>query len=291
MSLGVRLMIHCKGTARLPGVRQCFHLLAGGRQGRYRNWRQPRGWRHTVGNALTHERAEGAREPLETLVRDFNEDRHLQASLTDNADATITASTFLSPSEPPLRWSYRLLASTSMVARVDTPFPSNAFLLEADFYSEIAKASRDIVLLDVVLATLCAVLSMACWTIGRALRLLHGLSAVFSRIGDGDYAAPIVERGPLEPAQICGDFNQMGRRLGEMGTRSWYLTEQLAMCRRKNDRISRAIFTTKSVRCCLPSMSTRPQSANARNCAHTLSSQQVSMRSVMPSVRCRRVLD
>jgi two-component system, NarL family, sensor histidine kinase UhpB len=119
-----------------------------------------------------------------------------------------------------------------MVARVDIPSPSNAILPEAGPYNEIEEASRD----DAVLATLCArVLSIAYWTIGRAVRPSQGLPAAFSRIGDGDYAARIAERGPFELTRICRGFNQMGRRPGEMEARNWYLTERLAIVEERSD--------------------------------------------------------
>jgi two-component system, NarL family, sensor histidine kinase UhpB len=185
---------------------------------------------HTVENAVAEGLGEGAREPLESLVKDFNEDRHLRASLVDNAGATIVASTPLSPSEPAPRWSYRLLASISMIARVDVPSPSNATLLETDAHDEIGGASSDIVLSDAVLATWCAlVVSMVQWPVERALQSFHDLSATFSGIGGGVYPARIVERRPLELAQICRGFNQISRRLGEMEARNGCLAEQLTI--------------------------------------------------------------
>jgi two-component system, NarL family, sensor histidine kinase UhpB len=102
------------------------------------------------------------------------------------------ASTALSRSETAPRWSYRLLASASMGARVHIP-------------------------------------SMVQWPVGRTLRPFDDLSAVFSRIRDGDYAARIAEHCPLELAQICRSFNQMGRRLGEMEARNGYLAGQLTI--------------------------------------------------------------
>jgi two-component system, NarL family, sensor histidine kinase UhpB len=99
----------------------------------------------TVENAVAEGLGEEGREPLESLAKELNEDRHLRASLVDNASAAIMASTPLSPSEPAPRWSYRLLASISMIARVDIPSPSSATLLETDAHNEIGEASSDIV--------------------------------------------------------------------------------------------------------------------------------------------------
>jgi two-component system, NarL family, sensor histidine kinase UhpB len=175
---------------------------------------------------------ETEREPLESLVTDFNGDRHLRASLVDNTGATVATSSPLVPSESVPRWFYRVLARPSMIVRADLPASSNAYraiVLEVDPRNEIGEAWSDIVLSLAVLATFCSlVLLLVHWTIGRALRPLSDLSAAFSRIGDGDYAAQIIERGPLELARICHGFNQMARRLNEMEGRNRHLAEQLA---------------------------------------------------------------
>jgi two-component system, NarL family, sensor histidine kinase UhpB len=177
------------------------------------------------------ERLQG--ESLESLVTDFNGDRHLRVSLVDNTGATVAASSPLVPREPAPRWFFRLIASPSMVLRAELPAPSSAYraiLLEADPHNEIGEAWSDIVLSLAVLAMFCGlVLSLVYWTIGRALRPLRDLSAAFSRIGDGDYAAHITERGPLELARICHGFNQMARRLNEMEVSNRHLAEQLAV--------------------------------------------------------------
>jgi hypothetical protein len=190
---------------------------------------------HTVENAVAEGLGEGERESLESLVKDFNEDRHLRASLVDNASAAIMASTPLSLSEPAPGWSYRLLASTPMIARVDIPSPSSATLLETDAHNEIGETSSDIVMSDAVLATWSAlVLSMVQWPVGRALRPFHDLSATFSGIGEGAYPARIVERRPPELAQSFRSFNQIGRHLGDMEVRNGYLAEQLTIVQEKN---------------------------------------------------------
>jgi two-component system, NarL family, sensor histidine kinase UhpB len=153
-------------------------------------------------------------------------------SLVDNTGATVAASTPLVPREPAPRWFFQLIANPSMVVRADLPDPSNAYraiLVETDPHNEIGEAWSDIVLSLAVLATFCGlVLSLVYWIIGRALRPLHDLSAGFSRIGAGDYAAHITERGPLELARICNGFNRMAHRLNEMEGRNRHLAEQLA---------------------------------------------------------------
>jgi two-component system sensor histidine kinase UhpB len=120
-----------------------------------------------------------------------------------------------------------------MLVREDLPVSSNAYsaiVLEADPHNEIGEAWSDVVRSLAVLATFCSlVLLLVYWTIGRALRPLPDLFAAFSRIGDGDYAAQIIERGPLELARICGGFNQMAKRLNEMEVRNRHLAEQLAI--------------------------------------------------------------
>ena len=188
----------------------------------------------TVQDAVADRRTERLpREPLESLVTDFNGDRHLRASLVDKTGAMVAKSSPLVPAEPAPRWFYRIFASPSMVVRTDLPASSSAYsaiVLEADPHNEIAEAWSDVVRSLAVLATFCGlVLLLVYWTIGRALRPLPDLFAAFSRIGDGDYAAQIIERGPLELARICGGFNQMARRLSEMEGRNRHLAEQLAI--------------------------------------------------------------
>jgi two-component system, NarL family, sensor histidine kinase UhpB len=184
----------------------------------------------TVRDAVADRETE--REPLESLVTDFNGDRHLRVSLVDNTGATVATSSPLVTSESVPRWFYRVLAGPSMTVRADLPDSSNAYraiVLQADPRNEIGEAWSDIVLSLAVLATFCSlVLLLVYWTIGGALRPLRDLSAAFSRIGDGDYAAQIIERGPPELARICHGFNQMARCLDEMQGRNRHLAEQLA---------------------------------------------------------------
>jgi two-component system, NarL family, sensor histidine kinase UhpB len=187
----------------------------------------------TVRDAVADRQTERLpREPLESLVTDFNGDRHLRVSLVDKTGATVAKSSPLVPSEPAPRWFYKVFASPSMVVREDLPVSSNAYsaiVLEADPHNEIGEAWSDVVRSLAVLAAFCGlVLLLVYWTIGRALRPLPDLFAAFSRIGDGDYAAQIIERGPLELARICGGFNQMAKRLDEMEVRNRHLAEQLA---------------------------------------------------------------
>jgi hypothetical protein len=159
---------------------------------------------HAVGDVVAPGRAGGPCEPLESLVRDFNEDRHLRVSLGDRPSATITALTSLSASQPPPCWSYWLLARTSVVGRVDIPSLSNAVVLETDPYNEIGEASGDIVLSDAVLATLCAlVLSIVHWMARRALRPCRIYRRPFHTLAMGITPHGIAEHAPLELAQIC----------------------------------------------------------------------------------------
>ncbi len=51
--------------------------------------------------------------------------------------------------------------------------------------------------------------------------------AAFQRIGDGDYAPQVPERGPHELVQLSRGFNQMVRRLVDMARRKDRLEEQL----------------------------------------------------------------
>jgi two-component system, NarL family, sensor histidine kinase UhpB len=184
----------------------------------------------TVRNAIADGQAEKlSRELLESLVTNFNGHRHLRVSLVDNNGTTTVASSPWVPAEPAPRWFYRLLGSPSPVVRMDLSVPAyRAILLEADPHNEIAEAWGDMVLSLAVFATFCGlILSLVYWTIGRALRPLHDLSAAFSRIGEGNYAPRIAAQGPREFAQLCGGFNHMANRLTEMEVKNRHLADQL----------------------------------------------------------------
>ena len=186
----------------------------------------------TVGNAIADGQAEKPpRELLESLVTNFDGHRHLRVSLVDNSGMTTVASSPLVPSDPAPGWFYRLLASPSTVVRADLHAPAyRAILLEADPHNEIAEAWSDMILSLAVLATFCGlILSLVYWTIGRALRPLHELSAAFSRIGEGNYGPRIAAHGPREFVQLCGGFNHMANRLTEMEVKNRHLADQLTI--------------------------------------------------------------
>jgi hypothetical protein len=187
VSLGIRLMISAMALLGCPAFGSVFV-----------NWR-------TVGKVDTKIRAGltvGA-DAVGNVVAPGRAGGPCEPPLGDRPSATITASTSLSASEPPPRWSYWVLARTSVVGRVDIPSLSNAVLLETDPYNEIGEASGDIVLSDAVLATLCAlVLSMVHWTTGRALRPRRIYRRPFPTSAMGITPHGMAEHAPLELAQI-----------------------------------------------------------------------------------------
>lgn len=189
---------------------------------------------HTIRNAVSDARTPTlSRERLELLIADFDGDRHLRASLIADNGATTASSTPLGPREPAPGWFYRMLAGPPIILRLALPAEFagyHAIELKSDPRNEIAEAWNDVALSLTILATFCGlVLALVYGTIGRALRPLQDLSRAFSRVGDGDYAPRVLERGPLELARLCTGFNQMVARLAEMEIRNARLAEHLAV--------------------------------------------------------------
>jgi two-component system, NarL family, sensor histidine kinase UhpB len=187
---------------------------------------------HMVHNAVDDvEEAATPLRQLRLLVGDLDGDRHLRATLVSANGAVLARSMPLAPSDPAPRWFYNMLANEPVSTRIvlPSPFgPVGVIVLETDSHNEISEVWSDVMVTLTVLALFCILNAvLVFWTTGRALRPLHDVIAAFGRIGEGDYALQIPERGPLELKQLSHGFNHMAGRLGDMEMRKHRLEEQL----------------------------------------------------------------
>jgi len=187
--------------------------------------------RRMVLNDINEEMARAGSD-LQSMISDFEEDRHLRVSLVDDHGVTLTSSRPFAGRDAAPDWFYRLLASKPETMRVELP-PSlkqhGAILLQTSSRNKIDDAWDDTTLVLKVLAIFCAlVLGLVYWAVELALRPLQHMSAAFTRIGSRDYAARLAERGPRELADLCRGFNRMAGRLAEVEVQNRRLAEQLA---------------------------------------------------------------
>jgi two-component system sensor histidine kinase UhpB len=196
------------------------------------------------------------RRRLELLVRDFDGDRHLQASLVD-AEGRLAAASKLQPPENQVPgWLFRLLAGEAQSVVVALPAMFDRYgsvVLRADPRNEVAEVWNDAQLYMAILAVFCALTALALYvSLGRALRPLQDLKEGFGRIGRGDYEARVPVVQPREFARLNAGFNQMAARLSEMETRTSRLREQLEtvqdeerveLARNLHDEVSPLLFS------------------------------------------------
>jgi len=189
--------------------------------------------KHAVHNAVDEvDEATNPQRLLQTLVADFEGDRHLRASWIDSSSAVVAASHPTVASDRAPEWFYRALVGSSERARVSLPAPFNSYgtvLLETDSHNEIDEVWSDTLLSLVILAMFCAcVLGVVYLTLGYALRPLREMSMAFVRIGSGDYGTRVTEGGPQELTHLCGGFNQMAVRLADIDLEKRRLEDQLS---------------------------------------------------------------
>lgn len=174
---------------------------------------------------------EDPRLELLRLVRVFDGNRHVRASFVEPSSPDARVSSFVAPVEVLPSWFFTLFETPSRVVKVELPADLRRYgriELESDQRAEIAEVWDDAVVKLIILSVFCAlVLSLVYLTIGHALEPLSLLSGAFGRIGRGDYAARVAEKGPTELRDLAHGFNEMAERLGEMERRNQQLNEQL----------------------------------------------------------------
>jgi two-component system, NarL family, sensor histidine kinase UhpB len=169
---------------------------------------------------------------LERLIREFDGNRHLQASLMDRNNQIVLTSKLEPPNTRVPEWFRRLLDQGPEIARIDLPSGFDeykAVVLATDAANELAEKWGDIGLALAVLIIFCTfVLGLVYWTLARGLLPLQALNVAFVRVGRGDYSPRVAECGATELARLAREFNQMVTRLSTMKLQNARLNEQLA---------------------------------------------------------------
>ena len=177
-------------------------------------------------------RGESRHQQLERVIRQFDDDRHVQAMVVDRSNEVILASSLAAPSTQVPDWFRILLDSGSVIARIKLPPEFDgvgAFMLRTDAANELAEKWGDIGLALAVLVIFCTfVLGLVYWTLAIGLRPLQALNAAFDRVGRGDNSPRAPESGAAELALLAREFNQMVMRLTAMQLQNIRLNEQLA---------------------------------------------------------------
>jgi two-component system sensor histidine kinase UhpB len=169
---------------------------------------------------------------LEHLIREFDHNRHLRATLLDRHNHAVLASKPLSPDTRVPEWLHRLLDGGAETARINlSPEFQNyqAIVLETDSANELAEKWGAIGLsLGVLIAFATVVLGLVYWISARGLRPLQALTLAFDRVGLGDYSPRVAESGATELALLAHEFNKMVARLSTMHLQNARLNQLLA---------------------------------------------------------------
>jgi two-component system sensor histidine kinase UhpB len=169
---------------------------------------------------------------LVRLVRVFDGNRHVKATLVEPEPIGARISSFAAPAEELPEWFYSLIARPPTVIRIPLPESIRSYgviELEAEQRGEVGEVWDDFLRSMATLAVFFALVSTLIYiTVRRALEPLPTLSAAFARLGGGDYTVRVAESGPTELAKLCTGFNEMAGRLGQMEKRNRELNEQLA---------------------------------------------------------------
>lgn len=175
---------------------------------------------------------ENPRLQLVRLVRVFDGNRHVRATLVEPEPVGARISSFAAPAEELPEWFYNLIAQEPKVVRIDMPEDLaryGAIELETEQRGEVGEVWDDLLLRLAILTFFCGLVSTLIYvTVGRALEPLPQLSSAFARLGGGDYGVRVKESGPTELVSLCTGFNEMAARLSQMETHNRQLNEQLA---------------------------------------------------------------
>jgi two-component system, NarL family, sensor histidine kinase UhpB len=205
----------------------------------------------------------GRRERQEHLIREFDGNRHLQATLIDRKNQVDLASKLESTDTSVPEWFHHMLDRGPEIARIKLPPELDeyeAVVLTTDAANELAEKWGDIGLALAVLVIFCTfILGLMYSTLAKGLRPLRALNVAFACVGQGDYSPGVAESGASELAGLAREFNQMVRRLSTMKLQNARLNEQLANARKKTVPNSPANYTMRSVRSCSPWVWTSPR--------------------------------
>jgi len=165
---------------------------------------------------------------IQRLVKTFDGNRHVRATLLDEKDQPLAASQLLSPRHPIPTWFLSLIGGPPNAVRLSVPQAATTIVLQTDSTNEVGEVwgeSRDAVLVLTGFALLSTALISA--VVGRALRPLAAFSKAFARIGTGDFHGKLPERGPREVVHLANGFNLMAERLATVAAQNQRLNERL----------------------------------------------------------------
>lgn len=170
---------------------------------------------------------EGQMRYLKKLVRSFDGDRHVEASLRVGP-RLVARSSLATPDKVPI-WYQRLLAIptenwTISSARLKGPVLS----LTSDDHNEIAESwvqFRDGAAILALFSLV--VLGLLHLVIARISLPLAKLSSGFESLGGGNYAAHVCQDGPREISGLARAFNRMTERLRALEDANRQLTRQM----------------------------------------------------------------
>jgi two-component system sensor histidine kinase UhpB len=187
------------------------------------------GGRQTVsGDFEALSRSDDPARDLTRLVRAFDGNRHLVASLTDTDGREVAVSHPIPVRAAPA-WFAGLFRPQVPPVRLAPPVAGfSALSLTPIYANDVAGVWAEFIALIGVLAGAFLLGALLVWlTVGRALRPLSDFSAAFLRIGSGDYGAKVREAGPLELVRLGRGVNDMTARLAAMQAKTHALEEQL----------------------------------------------------------------
>jgi two-component system sensor histidine kinase UhpB len=190
------------------------------------------GARQTVASAFEDlARSDHPTRDLRQLVATFDGNRHVRAALIDDSGRVAAASIVARPRSPAPAWFAALLGPAPRSVRIATPAAAHgyrALVLEPTPALDVSALWTEF---SGVVLLLCASsalgLALVYLAIGAALRPLRDLSDGFRRIGAGDYAQRVAERGPSELRTLEQGFNAMAGQLAAMDGRNRLLETQL----------------------------------------------------------------
>jgi two-component system sensor histidine kinase UhpB len=168
---------------------------------------------------------------LHQLVSTFDGNRHVKASLISGEGRPVLTSKSGSPLAEAPRWFQHLIGTAPQPAELQVPegvpgffaivLTPTANIDEGDAWVQFWRVAV------VLVGSAAFGLFLVYLVIGAAFRPLIGLSAEFARIGTGDYAGRVEERGPPEVLSLQQGFNKMVGQLSGTTARNRHLTEQL----------------------------------------------------------------
>jgi two-component system sensor histidine kinase UhpB len=164
---------------------------------------------------------------LQRLVRTFDGNRHIRASLRDAAGRVVAVSSPYAPRVGPPGWFVSLVDPRLQPQRILAP-DGASIGLEPDPVNEIGEAwagLRDALFIAALLAGLAFVLIRR--AVARALRPLDAFSQALARVGAGDFEARVAAGGVAELEPLAEGFNAMAGQLDAIDRENRRLHEQL----------------------------------------------------------------